>query len=501
MRNGGDAAERKPRPLQPSGRELRDLYEAAPCGYHSLDGEGIIIRINATELGWLGYQRREVVGRMHFRDFLPPPQRERFERNFSLLKRFEGVRDSEYEMRCKDGTTFPILLSTVALKGRGGEFLRTQGSVFDLSERKQAQAELEESELRNTAILQAALDCIVLVDGAGRIVEFNPAAERTFGYTQAEALGKDIRALITGLPPGLGRAGDRWRADGEAMAEASDFGRRERVTARRRDGARFPAELAITPVPLRDQVLFTAYLRDITNELRAEEESRRYADRLRAASRRLLEVQEAERRALASELHDLVGQKLTALSINLNIVKSRLSHDGAARTAAPLDDSLKLVEETIESIRDVMTELRPAVLDDYGLIPVLRWYAEQFAKRTGVAMSVQEQALARPARRLPPTVEEALYRIAQEALANVAKYAGAKRGLIALTTTPQSVRLSITDDGCGFDAAADRQPDRHHGWGLMLMRERAAAVGAQLTVESAPGQGTQVIVEFESASP
>ena len=499
MRNGSDILERKLR-LRPSGRELRALYEAAPCGYHSLNADGIVIRINATELGWLGYDRSEVVGRMRFGDFLSPQHRERFDRNFSLLKRFEGVRDSEYVLRRKDGTTFPILLSTAPVKGAGGEFLRTQGRVFDLSERKQAQAELQESELRNMAILQAALNCIVSVDGAGRIVEFNRAAERTFGYARAEALGKDIAVMIRGAVWSLGRARDRSAASG-ATGEASGFGRRERVTARRRDGTEFPAELAITPIRLHDQVLLTAYLRDVTTEQRAEDESRRYAERLQAASRRLLEVQEAERRALASELHDLVGQKLTALSINLNIVKSRLPSDLAARTLAPLDDSLRLVEETIESIRDVMTELRPAVLDDYGLVPVLRWYAEQFAKRTGVAMAVQEKSVAGPAPRLPAAVEEALYRIAQEALANVAKYAGATRGVITLTTTPKSVRLSICDDGCGFDAAADRQPDRHHGWGLMLMRERAAAVGARLTVESTPGRGTAIVVDVESRSP
>src|SRR5207237_3304164 len=110
-----------------------------------------------------------------------------------------------------------------------------------------------------------------------------------------------------------------------------------------------------------------------------------------------------------------------------------------------------LVEETIESIRDVMAELRPAILDDYGLTPVLRWYAEQFTKRTGVATAVIERG---PIRRLPPTVEEALFRIAQEALANVAKYARAQKATVTLEVTPQVMCLTIADDGCGFDPAA-----------------------------------------------
>ena len=213
------------------------------------------------------------------------------------------------------------------------------------------------------------------------------------------------------------------------------------------------------------------------------------------ASRRLVEVQETERRDLANELHDLVGQKLTALNIGLNIVKMDSAASTSARVGARLDDSLKLVEETIESIRNVMMALRPAVLDDYGLPAGLRWYAEQFITRTGVATTVIEQG---SPRRLPPAAEETLFRIAQEALGNVAKYARAGKVTVTLNTTPEVSRLTITDDGCGFDPSACHQPAKGHGWGLMIMRERAAAVGAELIVESAPGSGTRVIVTLRA---
>ena len=213
---------------------------------------------------------------------------------------------------------------------------------------------------------------------------------------------------------------------------------------------------------------------------------------------RLVEVQEGERRGFANELHDLVGQKLAALSINLNIVKTQLAPSMAAQIGARLEDSLTLLEETIESIRDVMAELRPAALDDYGLAPVLRWYVEQFVQRTGVATTVLEEG---PTRRLPLPAEEALFRIAQEALANVAKYAKAEKATVTIKATPQLMCLTIEDDGCGFDPTAGHQPARDHGWGLMIMRERAAAVGAQLSVESAPDRGTQVIVTLRSGLP
>jgi signal transduction histidine kinase len=223
----------------------------------------------------------------------------------------------------------------------------------------------------------------------------------------------------------------------------------------------------------------------------------RQKEKLEAArvSRRLVEVQETERRALADQLHDLVGQKLTALNISLNIVKIEAVPAMAAQIGARLEDSLRLVEETIGSIRDVMAELRPAVLDDYGLTAVLRWYVEQFVKRMGIATTVIEQG---PTRRLPPAAEEAFFRIAQEALANEAKYAHAGKVTLTLATASDGTSLTIADDGCGFDPSACHQPARDHGWGLMIMRERASAVGAELSIESTPGRGTRVIATLSN---
>lgn len=214
-------------------------------------------------------------------------------------------------------------------------------------------------------------------------------------------------------------------------------------------------------------------------------------------ARRIVEVQEGERRELASRLHDMVGQQLTALSINLNIVKRQLAAHGKSQAGSRLDDSLKIVEETTESIRDVMAELRPAVLDDFGLAAVLRWYADQFTTRTGVATSVVELGTSR---RLSATAEHALFRMAQNALGNVAKHARASQAVVSLRTAPHATVLSIADDGDGFDLAALQQPGLDHGWGLMIMRERAAAIGAHLAIESAPAQGTRLVITLNEDS-
>jgi signal transduction histidine kinase len=252
-----------------------------------------------------------------------------------------------------------------------------------------------------------------------------------------------------------------------------------------------------------DLLLIAALLQIRMNSARARETQARLIkeqdEKLDAAkaSRRLVEVQETERRDLANELHDLVGQNMTALNINLNIVKIESAASTNARIGARLDDSLKLVEETIGNIRNVMVSLRPPVLDDYGLPGVLRWYVEQFIERTGIPTSVVEQG---SPRRLPLASEETLFRIAREALGNVARHARAGKVTVTLDTEPALTRLSIADDGCGFDPPGCVQPTTRRGWGLMIMRERATAIGAELAIESARGRGTRVIVTVKETS-
>ena len=157
-----------------------------------------------------------------------------------------------------------------------------------------------------------------------------------------------------------------------------------------------------------------------------------------------------------------------------------------------LDESMRLVEETADNIRNVMAELRPSILDDYGLTAALRWYAEGFSVRTGVACIVDPGDLAS---RLPTTVETALFRIAQEALTNVAKHADASQVTLALEERDGLFRLIITDDGKGFDFTALSKSKMRQGWGLITMRERAQALGRQVHLEAEPGKGTRVVVE------
>jgi two-component system sensor histidine kinase UhpB len=228
---------------------------------------------------------------------------------------------------------------------------------------------------------------------------------------------------------------------------------------------------------------------DITEQKRTQDALRASAEQLTALSRRLVEVQEAERRKLSRELHDRVGQNLTALSINLDILRTSLKGNEFTEHRARLSDSAALLESTVDSIEDVMAELRPPMLDDYGLLPAMHWYAKDFSRRTGIEVSVSgTDGLERP----DAEMEITLFRIAQEALTNVAKHAHATRAQIELDQTDDRCRMTVRDDGVGIVGAGRERP----GLGMVTMRERAQAVGGDFEVRNAPGGGAYITVEI-----
>ena len=233
---------------------------------------------------------------------------------------------------------------------------------------------------------------------------------------------------------------------------------------------------------------------EITKDLReSEKELRSSTEQLQAMSRRLVDVQESERRQFSRELHDRVGQNLTALSINLDILKTQLAGNGGEAFRSRLDDAAALLESTAGSIENVMSELRPPMLDDYGLLPALQWYASEFANRTGIQATVEgDDGIGR----LPQASEIALFRIMQEALNNVAKHAHAKRVHIALERSGSRFTMSISDDGIGLETASSSVSRRRPGLGMVTMRERTQSVGGEFEIGAAPVRGTRVNVRI-----
>jgi PAS domain S-box-containing protein len=233
-----------------------------------------------------------------------------------------------------------------------------------------------------------------------------------------------------------------------------------------------------------------ALVEDVTGRKRLEEALRDHAGRLEAATRRVFEVQEEERRSLARELHDEIGQVLTTISINLQLLRRSCGPEARPR----IEDSLGVVQRTIEQVRGLALDLRPSILDDLGLAAALRWLVDRQARRAGLAGHFSAPASGPP---LHPDVATACFRVAQEALSNVLRHARARNVWVRLKQDDAGVQLVVRDDGIGFDPReARRRSSRGASLGLLGIRERAEILGGRAVIDSEPGHGTSVLAWF-----
>jgi len=257
---------------------------------------------------------------------------------------------------------------------------------------------------------------------------------------------------------------------------------------KRKDGSRFHAAVVRVPVAVpRGKVEIYAIYRDITERKRAEEEVRRWAEQLRSLARYLQSVREEEKTRIARELHDEIGQALTAIKLSLETsMREQVGH------ASPsLGPALELTNELIGRVRNLSLELRPAMLDDLGLLAALRWHVDRYTTQMKIKVDFKHTGL--EGRRFAPDIETAAYRIVQEALTNVARHAGVDNVEVEIQADEGALRIRIKDQGIGF--APDSLTAGATG-GLSGMRERAMMLEGRLNIESAPGAGTVLTVEW-----
>jgi len=393
--------------------------------------------------------------------------------------------EAEYRLVARDGRVLWFRDEAVLVPHeRGGP--RLHGVMLDVTERRTAEEDLRASEARATAVVQTALDCVVVMDLDGKIVEFNPAAERTFGYRRDDIVGRPVADLI---PERLRE--EHWAGMRRFRETGQDriLGQRIEVPGLRADGTEFPVELSITHVD-GARPLFVGYLRDITDRKRAEEEIRRSLDLLQQSDAtrrellsRLVDAQEEERRRLAGEIHDDSVQIMSAVGVRLETLRRRLADSPHLEAVAGLE---RTVQQSIGRLRQLLFELRPPALDREGLVPALRMYVDRMEPDEGQTYRVENGIVSEPR----PDTRLVLYRIAQEALTNARKHAGPATVELSLTERDRGVVLRVRDDGRGFDPSRPTLLPGHLG--LSSMRERAEMAGGWLRVQSTPTEGTVV---------
>ena len=496
--------------LRDSESRFRAAFEQAAVGIALVGLDGRWLRINDKLCSIVGYAADEL-RQIGFQDITHPDD---LDTDLAQVARLLAGEISTYTLDKrylrKDGRAVWAELTVALVRGAAGEPLHFISVVNDIDARHQAEVALRETQQQLAGLVDSAMDGIISLDEAQRVVRFNPAAEAMFGWPAAAMLGQPIdRLLPLALRTGHAAHLRQFAESGQTRRRMGALGA---LRGLRADGSDFPIEASISQVQVGALRHFTVILRDITARHQAELELRdavaqqRQATQqlresrtsLRALLQRLQSAQEEERTRVSREIHDELGQLLTGLKMDLRWLERRLSEPGLPLAMNALLDrtvgASALNDQTIATVQRLAAELRPAALDQLGLAAALAQRARQFQQSTGVICTVHS-ATDLPA--LPLALAVDLYYIAQEALTNVARHAHAEQVAVHLVGDATGVRLEVVDDGIGTGAPA--LGDRH-SLGLLGMHERARQCGGTLRLEAAAPQGTRLVVQVPLAN-
>jgi PAS domain S-box-containing protein len=350
---------------------------------------------------------------------------------------------------------------------------------------RSAEYALKVSEMRYRRLFETAQDGILILNAdSGQIDDVNPFLTDMLGYSRKQLLGNRLWDIVPFKDVGASKAEFR-------DLQRESYVRYDDIPLETRDGRAINVEFVSNIYQVNGDRVVQCNIRDITKRRRAEEKLNEYSRKLQVLSRRLVEAQETERRNIARELHDEIGQALTVIQLNL---QAMLQSPGKRILVSRMKESLEVVDRVLEQVHDISLNLRPLILDDLGLEPALRWFTARQAALVGLQTRFQADPLEQ---RLNPVIETECFRVAQEALTNVVRHAKAKTVSVELLKEAGQLHLRMHDDGIGFDVGAVReQAMRGASLGLLSMEERAALAGGGLEFKSAPKQGTQVHAWF-----
>lgn len=374
---------------------------------------------------------------------------------------------------------FGLLISIFMFVGIAGI-----GPLF--SSIRRAEAALRKSEEKYRELVENANSVIIRINAQGKITFFNEYAQKFFGYNQAEIIGRDAVGAIVPQTDSAGHDLAFMMKDIIEHPEKYHSNENENIC---KDGRRVWMSWTNNAV-FNDEgnvVEILAVGNDMTERKQAEEERRLTGERLRTLSQQLMDAQESERRHIARELHDEIGQALTMAKMNLQAITRGFD---PVLIAQRTEESIRIIEQTLQQVRNLSLNLRPSLLDDLGLVSALRWYLDRQAKGSGFVLHFSADLLNK---RLPADIETACFRIVQEAITNIIKYSQAKEVDVDLKQGDKFLELTVRDTGIGFDVeSAQARAVQGGSLGLLSMAERASLVGGTFSIQSEPGKGTEI---------
>ena len=376
-----------------------------------------------------------------------------------------------------------IWLSISAYSPQKGYFVAI---IENITDRKRAEETLQQSEQKYRNLFKSSIDPVYISTQEDSFADVNQSFLELFGYTIGEMQDLKVQAIYVNPDDRL-----IFRQDIERREYVKDY----KLKLRKKDGTNIICLVSASVRKKSDGTILgcQGVIRDITEKKRAEEELLRHQKQLRYLPSQLIEAQEKERKRISLELHDEMGQALTAIGISLKEVEEELPSDLDPTTGEKLADIHSIVDKASEQIGNLSLDLRPSMLDDLGLVPTLRWFIYKTAKRTKLEVKFETTDIGK---KLDSGIETILYRVSQEALNNIIKHADAKHVIVRLELKQESIALYIKDDGKGFDVEKALMDQLEGRIGLLGMQERASIAGGNLSIQSRKGHGTVILAEI-----
>jgi PAS domain S-box-containing protein len=474
--------------LRESEERYRNIYHNAPAMLHSINKKGLLIRVSDHWLSALGYKREEVIGQQLICFLSEASGRYVQETIMPDFFRTGFVKDIPYRFVKKNGATIDALVSAIGERDKEGNVIHSLAVSVDITERKQAEEALrlakeklagysrkleDQVKIRTkeiSSILKYTPAVVYMKDTDGRYILINPRFEELFGMSNEEIRDKTDDDIFPKNIAAKIRSNDL-----KVLTDRRSYQVEEHIP--QDDGMHIYLSVKFPIYDDAGKPRVCGISTDITDVKKAQNQLKRLSGAIMAG-------QEKERSVIARELHDELGQVLTALHMEAAWIQTRLQAIDP-ETSTRAKNMCKLIDNTIEEVRSLATRLRPSVLDSLGLVDALEWYTIDFERRTHITCIFEHD-------RVPGVSDElatAAYRIAQEALTNVARHADASKAEVIIKNRKKWLTLSVVDNGCGFRTEMLKESE---GLGVAGMRERAGLVGGDFQVESQPNQGTRI---------
>jgi PAS domain S-box-containing protein len=472
--------------LRESEKYYRTLIDTSPDIIVVTDLEAKLLTVNQQFLKVGGYFYDEVIGKSTY-DFVSGLDRIFLEKKTDTFIKKKKVSGSEYEFKNKKGQAVPLEVSASVLVDEAGHPAGIIAIGRDISERKLAERELRESKALLDAVVDNVPLMIFLKEATDlKFVIFNRAGEELLGHERGSLLGKNNLDLFPAEQAAFFMAKDRETLDSEA--DLLDIPEEPIMTAKKGQRLLHTRKLCIRGADGTTKYLL-GISEDITERKEAEAKLLAYQEKLRALTSELTLIEERERRRIASELHDQIGQNLALCKLKVAALEKGV---GGEELKGELSAVRRLLECSIQDTRSLIFDLSPPVLYELGFPAALEWLAEWIGEQYHVPVEFEKRSGDEP---METDRQVILFQVVRELLVNVGKHSRASRAKVILSMEKRSLKVQVNDDGVGFDATRIYDPKgKDSGFGFFSMRERLNYLGGGLEVYSKPGQGTQIIL-------